>query len=80
MSENTVFWICFGGVIVLVILIIAVGNWIGSRTNQRRADRLFRDIDNGTYDPNKKYMGNQGGWEPGDDNYTYSEYNRDQTP
>ena len=79
MSEDTIIWVSIGGVLVLAVLIIVLANWLTARGNQRRADRMMRDIKNGTYDPNKKYMGNQGGWEKGDDNYTYSEYDRDQS-
>lgn len=68
MSENTVLWICIGGVIVFAVLIIVLANWLTARNNQKRADRMMRDIKNGTYDPNKKYFGNQGGWS--DDAYT----------
>lgn len=80
MSEDAILWICIGGLLVLVVLIIVLGNWLGARNNQKRAERMMRDMKNGTYDPNKKYFGNQGGWEAGEDNYTYSEYNKDQTP
>lgn len=79
MSEDTVVWVSIGGLLVLVVLIVILANWLTARGNQRRADKMMRDLKNGTYDPNKKYMGNQGGWEAGDDNYTNSEYNRDQT-
>ena len=77
MSEDTIVWVSIGGLLVLVVLIIVVANWLTARNNQKRADRMMRDMKNGTYDPNKKYMGNQGGWEKGDDLYSWDEYNRD---
>ncbi|WP_343631239.1 hypothetical protein [Fluviicola sp.] len=76
MNESTLVWICIGGLIIAAALIVVLANWLAARGNQRRADRMMRDIKNGTYDPDKKYMGNQGGWERGDDNYTNNDYNR----
>nr|WP_294860558.1 hypothetical protein [uncultured Fluviicola sp.] len=76
MSEETIIWISAGGLLALVVLIVVLANWLTARNNQKLADRMMRDMKDGTYDPNKKYMGNQGGWEKGDDNYTNSEYNR----
>ena len=77
MSEDTIVWICVGGVIVLAILIVLVANWLTARNNQNRADRMMKAMKDGTYNPNKKYMGNQGGWEPGDENIDWHTYNRD---
>jgi len=77
MSEDTIIWICVGGVVVLAILIIFVGNWLTARNNQKRADRMMKAMKDGTYDPSKKYMGNQGGWEPGDETIDWNTYNRD---
>lgn len=68
MSE-TVFWVvCFGGVLVVVVLIIVLGNYLNDRANQRRADRMMKDMKEGKYDPEKKYFGDQGGWQT--DEYT----------
>ncbi len=68
MSENTLLYLCIGGVIVLAVLVIVVAGWLGRRSNQRRADRMMKDMKNGTYNPDKKYSGKQGGWET--DEYT----------
>jgi hypothetical protein len=57
-----------GGVIVFAVLIIVVANRLTARSNQRRADRMMKDMKNGTYNPDKKYFGNQGGWDT--DEYT----------
>lgn len=77
MSENTILFICIGGVIVLAAGIIVLANWLTARSNQRRADKMMKAIKNGTYDPKKKYMGNQGGWEANDNTYSWEEYNRE---
>lgn len=63
MSENVLLFVCIGGVLVLVVLIIVLANYLTARSNQRRADRMMKDIAEGKYDKNKKYFGNQGGWE-----------------
>lgn len=63
MSENTLLFVCIGGIIVLAAAIILLGNYLSDRSNKRRAQKMQQDIENGTYDKNKKYMGNQGGWE-----------------
>ncbi|WP_430406317.1 hypothetical protein [Fluviicola sp.] len=76
MSEDTIVWLCIGGFVILAVVIIILANWLTARGNQRRANKMMKDMKDGTYDPNKKYMGNQGSWEAGDDNYTNSEYNR----
>jgi hypothetical protein len=77
MSENTIVLVCIGGVIVVAVLIIVVANRLTARNNQKRADRLMKAMRDGTYDPKKKYMGNQGGWEPGEGPYDWNDYNRD---
>jgi hypothetical protein len=64
MSEDTLVMVCIGGVIVVAVIIIVLANFLSNRSHQRRAQKMKRDMDNGTYDPNKKYFGNQGGWEP----------------
>lgn len=63
MSEDTLLYLCIGGVIVFAVLVIVVAGWLGRRSNQRRADRMMKDIKNGTHNPDKKYFGNQGAWE-----------------
>lgn len=68
MSSDTLVWVISAGLIVLVIGIIVLANWLTARNNQKRADRMMKAMKDGTYDPNKKYMGNQGGWS--DDAYT----------
>lgn len=68
MSEDTLLYLCIGGVVVLAVIIIVVANWLGNRSNQRRAERMMQDKKNGTYNSDKKYLGNQGGWEA--DEYT----------
>lgn len=64
MSENMFWLVCIGGVLVVVVVIIVLGNYLSDRANQRRADRMMKDRKEGKYDPNKKYLGNQGGWQP----------------
>lgn len=76
MSEDTIVWVSIGGILVLVVLIVILANWLTARGNQRRANKMMKDTKNGTYDPNKKYMGNQGGWEAGDDTYDHNTYHR----
>lgn len=68
MSENTILFLCIGGVIVGAAGIVALANFLDARANQRRANRMFKDMQEGKYDKNKKYFGDQGGWEP--DEYT----------
>lgn len=68
MSSDAWVWVISGGLIVLIIGMVVLANWLTARNNQKRADRMMRDMKNGTYDPNKKYFGNQGGWS--DDAYT----------
>lgn len=79
MNEN-VFWIiCFGGVLVAIIFLIVLANWLTARANQRRADKMMKDRKNGKYNPDKKYFGNQGNWEPGEgasDGTDWNTYNR----
>lgn len=64
MSENVILGLCIGGVLVLAVLIIVVANYLNDRANQRRADRMMKDMAEGKYDKSKKYFGDQGGWEP----------------
>jgi hypothetical protein len=63
MSEDAIIWISIGGVIAVVVLIIVLSNYLNDRSNQRRANRMMKDMAEGKYDKNKKYFGNQGGWE-----------------
>ena len=77
MSENTIIWLCIGGVILFAVLVVVLANYLTARNNQKRADKMMKAIKNGTYDPKKKYMGNQGGWEPGDDVFDHQTYHRD---
>lgn len=73
MSEDAIVWTSIGGIAVLVVLIIVLANWLSARGNQRRANKMMRDQKNGTYDPKKKYMGNQGGWSADDDPYSHND-------
>lgn len=68
MSEDAVVWLCIGGVLVVVVLIIVLSNYLNGRANQRRADRMMKEKAEGKYEPGKKYFGDQGGWET--DEYT----------
>jgi hypothetical protein len=63
MSEDAILWISIGGVLVLAVLSIVLSNYLSARSNQRRANRMMKDMKEGKYDRNKKYFGNQGGWE-----------------
>lgn len=63
MSDDVILWLSIGGVLVGAVLIIVVSNFLSARSNQRRADRMMRDMANGTYDKRKKYLGDQGSWE-----------------
>lgn len=63
MSDDTIVWVIIGGVAVVAVLIIVAANYFTARSNQKRADRMMRDVKDGTYNKNKKYSGNQGGWE-----------------
>ena len=67
MDENVLLLVCTAGILVLVVLIIVFANWMDNRWKKKQGERMRRDMENGTYDPKKKYFGNQGNWEPGDD-------------
>ncbi len=76
MDENVLLLVCTAGILVLVVLIIVFANWMDNRWKKKQGERMRRDMENGTYDPKKKYFGNQGNWEPGDDPNYYNDNNR----
>lgn len=76
MDENTIIITSIAGVFVFVVVIILFANWMDNRWKKKQGERMRKDIENGTYDPKKKYFGNQGNWEPGDDPNYYNDNNR----
>lgn len=79
MSDNMLTLVCIGGVLVAAVLIIVIANWANNRFIRKRSEKMKRDIANGTYDPKKKYFGDQGNWEPGEgasDGTDWNTYNR----
>lgn len=80
MSDNMLLFVCIGGVVVVAALIILLANWADSRQKKKRGKKMMEDIAKGTYDPKKKYFGDQGNWEPGEGapgNTDWNNYNRD---
>jgi hypothetical protein len=63
MSDNPMLWISIGGAAVGAALIIALTNYLSNKSNQRRASRMQKDINEGKYDKAKKYFGDQGKWQ-----------------
>ena len=37
MSENTIIWLCIGGVILFAVLVVVLANYLTARNNQKRA-------------------------------------------
>lgn len=68
MSEDTLVWVCIGGVALLAVVVIVLANYLSTLSDQRRADRMMKAKQEGKYDKNNKYFGDQGGWET--DEYT----------
>jgi len=63
MSEDTLLIICIVGTIVSIILIIVIANYLDIFFKKKKSMQFKKDIENGTYNKNKNYFGNQGKWE-----------------
>jgi hypothetical protein len=76
MDENVLLLVYAAGVLVLLVLIILFANWMDNRMKKKQRERMRKDMENGTYDPYKKYSGQQGNREPADDPGYYNDNNR----